>query len=356
MARVEDTETVFDLGKFLTGKFAIMGIVIIVICLFLMGSCGLVNVKSTDVAVRVDKIMGKVDQKIYGVGYHFFNRITTDMFVYHVGTRSFPGDSMKTEQMDNKWTLDLKTNDGQAVNIDLTVLYCLKPNEVPALHQQVGTNYEDQVLLPMVRSEARIAIGNYSAEELYQGKVREEIQKGLTVKLANALSKYPAILIQDTAMRHFAFNSEFEKAIEAKKLAAQNVEVNKQRALAQLEESKRIEAEATGGKLKAIQEAQGRAQSAKTEADASRYAKEQEAQGNLALAKADAEGKRLQANALGSGKNVVALEFAKHLAPTLKTVIVPAGQNSTNLMDLSGFTKGLFSRAGDDAPAPAETK
>lgn len=345
MGRMEENETVFALS----GKSLVIAIVIFLMAILAISSCGFINVKPTDVAIKVDKIGNKIDATPKSMGYHLFNRWLTDMVIYTVATRPYPP-NVGASEMSDKYTLDLKTNDGQAVNVDLTLLYCLKPNDVAALHQTVGKNYEDQILLPLIRSEARIVIGGYSAEEIYQGKVRDQIQTDLKDKMSKAVSKFPALQIQDALLRHFKFNPEFEKAIESKKIAAQNVEVNKQRALAQMEESKRMEAEAAGSKLKAIQEAEGRAQSKKVEADASRYAKEQEAKGNLALAKADAEGKRLAASALGSGYNLVALEFAKNIPPTLQGYIVPAGQNSTNIMDLNGLTKGLLS-GGKSAPS-----
>ena len=240
--------------------------------------------------------------------------------------------------------MDLKTNDGQNIKIDLTIIYSLVANEVPLLHQQIGVGYEDQIILPQLRSEARLAIGGYSAEQIYQGKVRDEIQQGIKSKLAQALAKYPAIQIQDALIRHFAFSSAFEQAIEQKKLAAQQVEINKNKALAEEEEAKRMEAQARGAKLKAIQEAEGRAESAKIEADANRYKLEQEAQGNLARYKADAEGKRLEAEALGGGANVVALKFAEKIPDKLQIYGFPVGQQSTSLMDVSGMFKGMLKK------------
>jgi uncharacterized membrane protein YqiK len=175
--------------------------------------------------------------------------------------------------------------------------------------------------------------------------VRDVIQKEIATRLQGSVAKFPAIQIQDALIRHFAFSSEFERAIEQKKLAAQQVEINKNRALAQEEEAKRQEAEARGSKLKAIQDAEGRAQSAKIEADAERYKLEQEAAGKLANWKADAEGKRLQAEALGGGQNVVALKFAENIPDKFRVFAVPIGQNSTSLMDLNGIFKGMFSEA-----------
>jgi regulator of protease activity HflC (stomatin/prohibitin superfamily) len=278
---------------------------------------------------------GKVKTEPLGVGYHFFNRWITDMVIYEVNARSFPSDTSANEKT-REYNMELKTTDGQNVSVDMTIIYSLNAKEVPMLHQTVGPNYEDQILLPQIRSEARLAMGAYSAEDLYQGKVRDVTQQSIKDKLSHTLEKFPAIKIQDALIRHFEFSKAFEQAIEQKKLAEQQVEVNKKRALAQEEEAKRVEAEARGVKLKVIQEAEGRAQSAKIEADAERYKLEQEAAGMLAKFKAEAEGKRLSSEALGGGANVVALEFAKNIPDKLQIWGIPTGQNSTSIMDLNG--------------------
>jgi regulator of protease activity HflC (stomatin/prohibitin superfamily) len=265
------------------------------------------------------------------------------MVIYIVSARAFPADTAGSEKA-KEYYLDLKTNDGQNINVDLTIIYSLNENDVPSLHQSVGKNYEEQILLPQIKSEARIVVGSYSAEEIYQGKVRDSIQQSVKEKLITAISKYKAILIQDALIRHFSFSDEFERAIEMKKLAAQQVEINKNKALAQEEEAKRQEAEARGFKLKTIQEAEGRAQSAKIEADAQRYKLEQEAAGNLAIYKADAEGKKLQAEALGSGSNVVALKFAENIPDKLQIWGVPVGANNTSIMDISGIFGEMFKK------------
>lgn len=320
----------------------IVGLIIGLVALFaVVISFGWVNVHPTEMAVEIDKLKGEVKQNPRGVGYHFFNRWVTDMVIYKVSARSYPSDTLASEEA-RKYTLELKTNDGQNVEVDLTIIYALDPALVPQIHQQVGVNYEDQILLPQIRSEARLAIGSYSAEEIYQGKVRDKMQLAIRDKLVDVLRKYPAIKVHDALIRHFSFSPDFERAIEQKKLAAQQVEINKNRALAQEEESKRQEAEARGQKLKALQEAEGRAQSAKIEADASRYKLEQEAAGNLAIYKANAEGQRLLSDALGGGNNVVALKFAENIPDKLQIWGLPVGQQSTSLMDVSGIFSNML--------------
>lgn len=304
---------------------------------------GWINVAPTAVAVEIDKFAHKVNPEALGVGYHFFNRWATDMVVYPVNARAFPAQSMATEGQ-KEYNMDLKTNDGQNISLDLSLIYALDPKKVPILHQSVGQNYEDQILLPQMRSEARLAIGQYTAEELYQGKVRDQIQQQVKEKLRGTLEKFPAIQVQDALIRHFAFSPQFEQAIEQKKLAEQMVEVNKKKALAQEQEALRVEAEARGEKLKVVQEATGRAESMKVEADAQRYKLEQEALGNLAKYKAEAEGKRLSAEALGGGANVVALEFAKNIPDKLQIWGIPTGSNSTSIMDLNGVFGNMLKK------------
>ncbi len=316
----------------------IVGFIVLII---LVISFGWVNVHPTEVAVEINKIAGRINPTPQGVGYHFYNRWITDMVIYKVSARAYPSDTLASEEA-KKYSLELKTNDGQNVEVDLTIIYALVTKDVPLLHQQIGTNYEDQILLPQIRSEARLAIGRYSAEEIYQGKVRNEMQQAIKETLVEVLKQYPAIAIHDALIRHFSFSPEFERAIEQKKLAAQQVEINKNKALAQEEEAKRQEAEARGVKLKAVQEAEGRAQSVKIEADAERYKLEQEAAGNLAVFKTNAEGQKLLADALGGGQNVVALKFAERIPDKLRIYGYPVGQQSTSIMDVSGIFGEMF--------------
>jgi regulator of protease activity HflC (stomatin/prohibitin superfamily) len=300
-----------------------------------------INIAPTDVGVEVNKIAGNISPEPLSMGYHFYNGWKTDIVKYHCAARAFPPDTSESEEA-KQYTLGLKTNDGQNIDVDLTIIYSLRVKEVPVLHQQIGVRYEDQILLPQVRSEARIIVGSYSAEEIYQGKVRNAIQDGIRDKLIDSLKSYPAIQVNEALLRHFSFSPEFEKAIEEKKLAAQDIEINKNQALAQEELAKKQEAEGRGIRLNAVQKAEGEASAKKIAADAERYKLEQEAAGNLAIYKADAEGKRLQTMALGSGENLVALKFAENIPDKLQVWGVPVGQNNTSIMDISGVFKNMF--------------
>lgn len=322
-----------------------IGLVVALFVLLFLFPVALTNVKPTEGAVKVNKLGNSIDPDTWGVGFHFYNRWVTDVEKYVVAVKSFPENTRDSEGS-NEYTMELKTSDGQNVNVDMTLLVGLRLKELPSLHAKIGKNYENEVLLPQMRSEARLAFGAYAAEDIYQGKVREEIQRQVLMKLQESLAKtnstgelmYPGIQISDVLVRHLSFSKDFEKAIEQKKLASQQVEINKQMALAEEEKAKQIEATARGEKMKVLQQAEGKGQSSKLEAegraaavkleaDAEKYKLVAEAEGNLAKYKAEAEGKRLSAEALNGpgGSNVVALEYAKNIPPTMQTYAYPAG-------------------------------
>jgi regulator of protease activity HflC (stomatin/prohibitin superfamily) len=325
----------------------VVGLVVVLFVMLFLFPVGLKNVAPTEGAVVVHKISHSVDPEPLTVGYHIYNRWATDIEKYDIATKAFP-DNVGESEKSNEYTMELKTSDGQNVNVDMTLLKSLRLKELPALHQKVGINYENEILLPQMRSEARLAFGAYAAEDIYQGKVREQIQMQVLQKLQESLAKtntngelmYPAINISDVLVRHLSFSPDFEKAIEQKKLASQQVEINKQLALAEEEKAKQMEAVAKGEKLKVVQQAMGKSEASQTEAqgeaaaiklkaDAEQYKLECEAKGNLAKYTAEAEGKRLSAAALAGpgGDQVVQLEYAKNIPPTMQTYAYPAGAN-----------------------------
>ncbi|MCJ7778850.1 MAG: SPFH domain-containing protein [Sedimentisphaerales bacterium] len=312
---------------------SVVGVILVV----LLATMGLVNIQATEAGVKINKLANTVDEKSLPVGWHLYNRIKTSIFVYRVSAKSFPIEAdLADVRKAGRFTLELKTKDGQDISVDMTMIYALKTVDVPKLHQDVGPTFEEDVLLPQMRSEGRIVIGSFQAEEIYQGEVRGKIQTGIRDKLNSSLSKYPAIEVRDVLIRDFAFKPEFQQAIEQKKLAAQKIEINKNEALAAEEMAKKMEADARGERLMAVQTATGKADAVKLEADANKYKLEQEAAGQLAVYKAEAEGKRLLAVALEGGANVVALKFAENIPDKLQIWGIPTGSQSMSIMDLSG--------------------
>jgi len=335
------------MDEFRINKGVVIGVFLAIFLILLMFTFRLVNIKPQEVGIITDKMKHEVIEKPLYQGWHFYVSIFKDLDVYWKSTKRFPADEKAS------YKLPFKSKDGQKVVADLSIQYSLNSKEVFKLHTEVGPDYLEQVLMPQIRSISRIVLGMFTAEELYDGEKREKIQEIIKEKLTASLDKFPAIIIEDALLREFDFDPEYQKLIEDKKKAAQQVEVNKQLALAELENAKKKEAVAKGEKLKALQEAEAKAQSMiieakgkakkiKVESDADMYAKKQNAKGNFAILKAEADGKELLTKALGGGQYVVGLEFAQNIPATMKTFVIPATEGTTNLMDLNGLTKGLF--------------
>lgn len=138
------------------------------------------------------------------------------------------------------------TKDLQDVNGTLVLNYRLQRGEVSKIHQEVGKEYKDKLILPALNEVFKAASAKYTASELITK--RSEVKKDVYDQLKARLEKY-GITVQDVSITNFKFSAEFNKAIEAVQIANQNVARAKQ----ELETTK-VEAE------KQIQAAQGAAE------------------------------------------------------------------------------------------------
>lgn len=233
--------------------------------------------------------------------------------------------------------VELKSKDGYTVRLDVTVKYRIKPREVYKLYTELGseTRYKG-IVRDQVQKVVRDTFGTMLTEQFYDPEVRRlKTIEGAEI-LETVLARNNIELI-DILIRDIAFDPTYERKILDKKLADQDVELNKSRALAEEKkgETNRIGAETEakvlviGQELKAEQltlraetdkaiaqiNADARLAAAKLTADADLYKAESEAKGTLLEKEARAEGERLKAAALNTpgGENLVAFELIKQL-------------------------------------------
>jgi prohibitin 2 len=147
---------------------------------------------------------------------------------------------LRAQNHDEK--LDVIAVNGLGIQLDASVRYRIDPNEVVELHQRIGPDYYKHVLEPVLRSEARRIIGQYTPEEIYSTKrdvIEREIRRGVRSKIQGMHMVLEAILI-----RNIELPSAIRTAID-QKLAAQQ-EVLKMRYVLEVAsakaEQKRIEA------------------------------------------------------------------------------------------------------------------
>ncbi|MBN1356387.1 hypothetical protein JXA40_09015 [bacterium] len=239
--------------------------------------------------------------------------------------------------------VSFKTKDGQIAWIDVTIRYRLLFENLPVFHRNYGGTYIDSVLRPTLRSLVNNKLGEYSAEEIYDGKTRQAVAGEIKYLMNNGYEgergmRAQGLEIVDVLLRRFEFTEEYQAAIEQKRIAAEQY-------LAAVEQARKLEAEARGQKMATIQKAEGEAEQIRLKAEAMLFSKLNEAKGVEALGKAHAVKQAALADALGGGDQVVRLEFVRHLAPSLQVWGIPTGDESSSIMDLSGLFGSMFPRS-----------
>ena len=174
-----------------------------VLVLLTLGSGAFKTIDAGEKGVIFRKFGGGVDtSKVFQQGFHVIAPWNT-LTAYNVRIKEVPLKGIK-----------VLTNNGLEIDMDLTLRYSLTPEKVAVLHDIVGQNYENSIVIPEIRSATREVIGKYSPEELYSAK-REIIQKEITNKTEVALkTKY--INLDAVRIRNVTLPPTIRTAIESK--------------------------------------------------------------------------------------------------------------------------------------------
>jgi regulator of protease activity HflC (stomatin/prohibitin superfamily) len=160
---------------------------------------------------------------------------------------SSQGEGRHANMDDSLWS---PTQEGLQVGIDLTVWHHLDPARIVEIHQRIGSDYEEKIIRPAVRSVIRLVISEYPVMDVYSAK-RAKIQDEINVKIKTLVEK-DGFLIDEVVLRDVRFTDEFTKAIEAKQIAQQSAEQMKYVLEKEQREAERKVIEA-GGRAKAIE-------------------------------------------------------------------------------------------------------
>jgi prohibitin 1 len=101
-------------------------------------------------------------EKTYGEGFHFIAP-WNNMIVYEV------------RQKEIAEVMNVLSSNGLEINVDVSAWYQPVYNELGYLHQNIGSDYLQRVVIPSLRSAARSVIGRYTPEQIYSTK-RDAIQ------------------------------------------------------------------------------------------------------------------------------------------------------------------------------------
>lgn len=128
--------------------------------------------------------------------------------------------SIKTQEF--KEEMNVPSEEGLSVNLEISLLYRLNPDQANQIYKTVGQNYGDIILIPQFRSVVRGVTAKYQAKALYTAS-REKLANEIMDELS-ALVNPRGIQIEAAALRQIVLPPGLTKSIEEKLQAEQESE------------------------------------------------------------------------------------------------------------------------------------
>jgi len=305
-----------------------------------LSGCVLYSTDSTEVGVRTKKftLFGEkgVENKVYPPGstYIFlpfindWNTFDTKLQNLEMVFESTRGDRRSQDD------LLFKTIDGNDISLDVIIAYRLDAEKAPYVLQNVAEDdrtLREKIVRTIARSKPRDIFGELTTEEFYVADKREAQSQRAKDVLQEMLGPL-GIVVEKVLTKDYRFNREYQKAIEDKKVADQQVQKNKSAQHAALEEYKRRLEEANGEVNKMIAAADGTYRKAQIEADVYYEKQQLLAEAIKAEGIADAKGIQEMNNALAGtgGEALVKLRIAEALQGK-QIMLLPVSEGGMNL-------------------------
>lgn len=112
-----------------------------------------------------------------------------------------------------KHTFDVLTQEGLKVKLHLSIRYHPQPDLAGLLHERVGPDYKDKVVIPEVESALRFTIAGFPMNDVY-GAGRTLVQTAVNEGLEKVEQKY--VKIDEVVLREIELPQQIRETIEQK--------------------------------------------------------------------------------------------------------------------------------------------
>jgi len=229
---------------------SLVGLGVLFLVLVIMD--GFVSIGAGEVGVIFDRGRG-VMTETFDEGLHLKIPFWQVVSKYNVKTQEYTMSKVAGEgAIHGDDSILARSEDGQIVSLDVTVLFHLNAEDAPYIKKKIGTeqDYSRIIVRPKSRALIRDVVAKYDALDLVSGKRKEIIEEMIAV-LKESFSKNH-ITFEEVVLRDVNFSTEFSKVVEEKQIAFQKVKIAefKKQEAEQLKQKKIIEAE---GEARAIE-------------------------------------------------------------------------------------------------------
>ncbi|QTN39161.1 prohibitin family protein [Cryomorphaceae bacterium] len=203
-----------------------------VFALVLLWSSITVTINPGEKGVLFRRFAGGLDKEnVFEQGFHFIAPWNT-IYIYNVKVQ------------EDKSIMQVLSKNGLTIKAEISYRYNPDPTKIGYLHDEVGKNYLETIIIPEIRSATREVIGEYLPEELYSTK-REAIQVEIFNRTYAAMEK-KNLYLDAVLIREVELPPKLQQAIERKleqEQAALEYEFKLERAK---KEAERLRIEAQG--------------------------------------------------------------------------------------------------------------
>lgn len=237
-------------------------LLLVVVGAFVTGKGGIIEVKDTEVAVVVNYLTGS-EEIINQPGFTIFFPLMSQAFVFDKSPNKFLMEGERDIDANHVSKLTVRANDGSNFWFEtLEIQYRIIPGRANIVLDDSGPGeaFKENWIRAFARSVLRDEFGRYSAEEIADPSTYNEATQKAQIRLNEMLDPHGLSIIQIITPKP-KFEERYERAIEDRKVANQEVEKQKARAeqlvrererrLAEIERDKATDYEQLLGTLEA---------------------------------------------------------------------------------------------------------
>lgn len=299
------------------GGVLITAVGLIVAIVFFAIGAGVIEVQPNEVAVVFNVLTGDLAETPLGPGLHVIIPGIQDATLYSVAQQEYTmGGTVSTGATRGDDAVVALTQDGQRVELDVTVIYRISPANANVVHRSWQDRYENGLIRPALRNQVRGSLTQFRVEQIY-GTEHSQLEQAIEDGVRNLIVP-EGFEVTNVLIRNITFSPEYVASIEQKQVAQQQAQEAEFRVVQREQEAQQARALARG------------------DADASRIRAEGEA------AAMELINEQLSQNPL-----LLQWRYIESLGGNIQLMVIPS--NSPFLFDLDS----LASAGGVSLPTPS---